>query len=41
MGIDDDLTELMARLYTDDDREQIPPQNLKILNTLDLIKISF
>ena len=26
MGIDDDLTELMARSYTGDDREQIPPK---------------
>src|ERR1044072_1145582 len=41
MGIDDDLTELMARSYTGDDREQIPSQNLKILNTLDFDKDNF
>lgn len=36
MNTNDDLTELMMRSYTDDDLEQIPSQNLKILNTLDL-----
>jgi hypothetical protein len=36
MGVNDDLTELTSRSYTDDDYEQIPSQNLKILNTLDL-----
>src|SRR5438477_11969078 len=41
MGVNDDLTELMARSYTDDDREQISSQNLKILNTLDLNSDAF
>ena len=36
ISTNDDLTELMTRSYTDDDLEQIPFQNLKILNILDL-----